>query len=110
MSRNTQKPNDVVTLADLAPRRPVVGGSDRRIFGSSDPQERMMAPKKAAKDLSAKTPVKGGRLSANDNTTLVRAAKPGKKDLPAKKTIKAGRLSANDNITLVRVARCAGER
>ena len=28
-----------------------------------------------------------------------------KKDLPAKKTVKGGRLSANDNTTLVRVRR-----
>jgi hypothetical protein len=26
--------HDVITLADLAPRQPVVGGSERRVFGS----------------------------------------------------------------------------
>jgi hypothetical protein len=53
---------DVVTLADLAPRTRVVGGSDRRVFGS-DPlnlsdKERAMASKK---DLPAKKTVKAGK-------------------------------------------------
>jgi hypothetical protein len=76
MSRNTQRPDDVVTLTDLSPRRPVVGGSDRRVFGSNTSQERAMAPKKSAKDLAAGKTVKGGKVMTNDNTTLVRAAKP----------------------------------
>jgi len=105
MSRNTQRP-DVVTLTDLSPRRPVVGGSDRRIFGSNTSQERAMPSKKSSKDLPAGKTVKGGKVMTNDNTTLVRAARPGKKDLPATKTIKGGKLVLNDNLTLVR-ALCA---
>jgi len=47
---------------------------------------------KGTKDLSTKTSkVKGGKLSANDNMTLVRGAKPAKKDLPAQKDVKAGK-------------------
>ena len=100
---------DIVTLEDLAPRRTVVGGSERRIFGSADRSEpRAAAPSnqslgrsiamagKTKKDLPAKKTIKGGRLGANDNMTLVRAAKP-KKDLPAKKTIKGGRIP-NKNV------------
>ncbi len=53
-----------------------------------------MAPtKKPLKDLKPKsTAVKGGKLAANDNITLVRAAKPVvKKDLPPKKDVKGGK-------------------
>ena len=55
-------PREVVTLADLAPRTRVVGGSERRVFGS-DPlnapeKERTMASKK---DLPVKKTVKAGR-------------------------------------------------
>jgi hypothetical protein len=103
------KPQDVITLADLAPRQRVVGGSERRVFGSdalvkravhphitTNPQEHTMA-KSAKKDLPAKATVKGGRggrLASNDNLTLVRAAKPAKRDLPAGKDIKGGKKKA----------------
>ena len=64
MARNSNpsKPRDVVTLADLAPRSRVVGGSERRLFGSGPvtPQEDTMAASK--KDLPAKKTVKGGRV------------------------------------------------
>ena len=52
---------DVVTLADLAPRTRIVGGSERRVFGSNSlgPQEDNMASKK---DLPPKKSVKGGRI------------------------------------------------
>ena len=53
---------DVVTLADLAPRTRIVGGSERRVFGSNPlgPQEDNMAWKK---DLPPKKSVKGGRIA-----------------------------------------------
>jgi hypothetical protein len=89
-SNKTQKPADIVTLADLAPRRTVVGGSERRVFGATahpDGEKSMTITKK---DLPAKKVVKGGKIVYNDNLTLIRAAKPGKKDLPAKKTVKGG--------------------
>ena len=61
MARKSSPSNarDVVTLADLAPRTRIVGGSERRVFGS-DPlnppdKERAMAAKK---DLPAKKIVK----------------------------------------------------
>jgi hypothetical protein len=56
------------------------------VFGVEIP----MSAKKS-KDLSPKSsaPVKGGKLSSNDNLTLARAAKPAK-DLPANKDIKGG--------------------
>ena len=57
-------------------------------------EETEMAPtKKPLKDLKPKsTAVKGGKLAANDNITLVRAAKPVvKKDLPPKKDVKGGK-------------------
>jgi hypothetical protein len=87
--KSAPRRKDIVTLADLAPRHRVVGGSERRVFGVEVP----MSAKKS-KDLSPKSsaPVKGGmapKLSSNDNLTLVRAAKPAK-DLPANKDIKAG--------------------
>jgi hypothetical protein len=78
---------DVVTLADLAPRHRVTGGSGRRVFGTDSHtrplEEKAMATKKSAKDLSVKSPVKGGvgsgdgpkgpgKLATNDNVTLVR--------------------------------------
>jgi hypothetical protein len=99
MTRRTpSKPRDVVTLADLAPRHRVVGGSERRVFGADAPARRqedtMAGTKKAAKDLSAKaSTVKGGGHNLNDNLTLVRAAKPAKKDLPlpSGKDVKAGK-------------------
>jgi hypothetical protein len=57
---------DIVTLADLAPRHRVTGGSERRVFGTDSHlrtlEENAMATKKSPKDLPAKTPVKGGRL------------------------------------------------
>ncbi|MEQ1731657.1 MAG: hypothetical protein ABL982_25065 [Vicinamibacterales bacterium] len=53
----------------------------------------MTPKKKPLKDLTPKsTAVKGGKLAANDNITLVRAAKPVvKKDLPPKKDVKGGK-------------------
>lgn len=62
MTRKTPPSNarDVVTLADLAPRNRVVGGSERRLFGSEPviTQEDTMASKK---DLPAKKTVKAGK-------------------------------------------------
>ena len=54
-------PPEVVTLADLAPRGRIVGGSERRLFGSEPviSQEDTMASKK---DLPAKKTVRGGRV------------------------------------------------
>jgi hypothetical protein len=117
---------DVVTLADLAPRHRVAGGSQRRVFGANPlpraPEDEPMAGKSgksAKKDLPAKTEVKGGRVARNDNLTLVRVRQHGsprlldrrnamasKKDLPAKKDVKGGKkkIAANDNLTLVRAA------
>jgi hypothetical protein len=77
---------DVVTLADLAPRRDVKGGSQRRVFGAEpiDPSPQNQrndtksskAPAKRAKDLPAKSgSVKGGGHNLNDNITLVRATR-----------------------------------
>jgi hypothetical protein len=83
--RNSQQ--DVVTLADLAPRQDVTGGSGRRVFGTdSHPralEERTMAMKKSPKALRPSSSVKGGagtsdgpkgpgKLATNDNVTLVR--------------------------------------
>jgi hypothetical protein len=101
--KQTQKTRDVVTLADLAPRHDVTGGSQRRVFGSDpitpsvDKESRdMKATKptaKKAKDLPAKSGVKGGGQNLNDNVTLVRAAKPApkKRDLPSRKDVKGGK-------------------
>jgi hypothetical protein len=72
-SKNRSKAPDIVTLADLAPRRTVVGGAERRVFGAADQSEpRAAAPKRTSKDLPAAKPVKGGRLAGNDSMTLVR--------------------------------------
>lgn len=65
MKRDTPTPkaSEVVTLADLAPRRPILGGAARRVFGSdlsSSAQEDAMASK-ATRDLPSKKTVKGGR-------------------------------------------------
>jgi hypothetical protein len=53
--------------------------------------------KTLTKDLAPKAgTVKGGRLAANDNLTLVRNAKPKvKKDLPPKKSPKGGAKNKN---------------
>ena len=53
----------------------------------------MAKPVKKIKDLGPKkSGVKGGRLSANDALTLVRAAKPTiKKDLPPRQDVKGGK-------------------
>jgi len=74
MTRKTTKPTDIVTLADLTPRRTIVGGSERHVFGATahPNEERTAASRKTTKDLPAKKPVKGGRLAGNDNVTLVR--------------------------------------
>jgi hypothetical protein len=92
---------EVVTLADLAPRHRVSGGSARRVFGA-DPltEEKTMASKK---DLPAKKEVKGGKVARNENLTLARAAKPTTRDLPATKDVKGGRIAKNDNLTLLRM-------
>jgi len=88
----------VVPLTDLAPTREVMGGSQRRVFGTDavDSQLRSSAmKKKTGADLPPSKPVKGGgAYSANDNTTLIRKAKPAsskKKDLPARKDVKGGK-------------------
>jgi len=70
-----------VTLADLAPRQDVKGGSQKRVFGS-DPvgppvdnkrrDQKSTQTAKATKDLPAKSGVKGGGVNLNDNLTLVR--------------------------------------
>src|SRR6185436_13972446 len=90
--KQTPKTREVVTLADLAPRHDVTGGSQRRVFGS-DPIEPAKAQGKKVKDLPAKSRVKGGGNNLNDNLTLVRAAKPApkKRDLPSRKDVKGGK-------------------
>ena len=86
MATKTRTDRNVVTLADLAPRRDVKGGSQRVFGASSSPfasdvaEHRRDAMKpKIAKDLPPKSPtkVKGGGWM-NDNITLVRGAKPAK--------------------------------
>ena len=104
--KQTRSARDVVTLADLAPRHEVTGGSGRRVFGSDpigpsvDTEKRDMKPTKTAakkaKDLPAKSSIKGGGApghNLNDNMTLVRAAKPTPKktDLPSRKDVKGGK-------------------
>jgi hypothetical protein len=88
----------IVTLADLAPRREVMGGSQRRVFGAAtddaaDPTVGARASSKKIKDLTPKSgAVKGGRLAGNDALTLVRAARPTvKKDLPPRQDVKGGK-------------------
>jgi len=104
------KDRDVVTLADLAPRHRVIGGT---VFGAGPighaQEDSMVSTKKAAKDLPAKTTkVKGGGRDINDNMTLVRGVKPAKKDLSTKTSkVKGGGIWSNDNVTLVRAARPA---
>lgn len=80
--KNKTSAREVVTLADLAPRHDITGGSGRRVFGSDpigpsvDKERREMKPTKPApkkaKDLPAKSGVKGGGHNLNDNLTLVR--------------------------------------
>lgn len=117
--KQTTSARDVVTLADLAPRHEITGGSGRRVFGSdatglsADKERRDMKVTRPAakktKDLPAKSGVKGGGQNLNDNLTLLRAAKPGKKakDLAPKspRRVKGGGVNLNDSITLVRAAR-----
>ena len=67
MTRKPPAPNasEVVTLADLAPRRPVIGGSERRVFGSdlrSAQEHNMATANKSTKDLPAGKSVKGGKV------------------------------------------------
>ena len=106
----------VVTLADLAPRHDVMGGNQKRVFGSdrgpSDDNERRdqksARTAKRTKDRPPKSGVKGGGHNLNDNLTLVRGAKPTptKKDLPPRKDVTGGgkveKIILNDNLTLVR--------
>ena len=77
------RPREIVTLADLAPRQDVRGGSVRRVFGADrvDPsyREGEMGTKKTkkAKDLAPKKgTVKGGGHNLNANITVIRATKP----------------------------------
>jgi hypothetical protein len=67
---------DIVTLADLAPRHRVTGGSERRVFGTdSNPraiEANATATKKSTKDLPVGKDIKGGKLAGNDSLTLVR--------------------------------------
>jgi hypothetical protein len=76
--KSSRSGRHLVTLADLAPRREITGGSDRRVFGSNPVgnDEGRTAMKKQPKDLTPKSPanVKGGGWMPNDNITLVRAA------------------------------------
>src|SRR5262245_5547948 len=86
VKHKTPHKQDVVTLADLAPRHRITGGSERRVFGTdSHPralEESAMATKKSQKDLRPNAPVKGGaaadgskppsKLATNDNLTRVR--------------------------------------
>ena len=86
----------IVTLADLAPRREVMGGSQRRVFGAStdNAADSTVGPgsSKKLKDLAPKSgAVKGGKLAVNDAMTLVRAAKPTVKDLPPRQDVKGGK-------------------
>lgn len=122
MERRREKQRDVVSLPDLAPTHNVKGGSGRRVFGADSivapiPEARpeRPAPAKTARDLSPKRAgaVKGGRLSSNSNTTLVRSttqedtmATKKAKDL-APSAVKGGRIAGNDNMTLVRHAKPA---
>jgi hypothetical protein len=91
----------IVTLADLAPRREVMGGSQRRVFGAAteeapDATVGPGAAQKKIKDLAPRSgTVKGGKLSANDALTLVRAAKPTvTKDLSPRQDVKGGKRTA----------------
>ena len=66
MSRITKSKGtrDVITLADLAPRRDVKGGSRQRVFGIDSPiLSGRTDMKSKLKDLPPKSPanVKGGR-------------------------------------------------
>jgi len=76
MKRKTpaESGRDVVTLADLAPRHRVIGGSERRVFGANTED-----------------------AMSSDNITLIRGAKPAKKDLPAGKDIKGGKQSGKQS-------------
>jgi hypothetical protein len=93
--KQTPKTREVVTLADLAPRHDVTGGSQRRVFGS-DPIEPSKVQGKKVKDLPPKSRVKGGGNNLNDNMTLVRNPKPAlkKRDLPSRKDVKGGKNAA----------------
>jgi hypothetical protein len=100
MARKKSEGREIVTLADLAPRHEVTGGS-RRVFGADAPlrsrktgQEDTMAATRKTKDLAPKAPskVKGGKLSANSSLTLVRVARPGvTKDLSPSQNPKGGK-------------------
>jgi hypothetical protein len=124
--KRTPKARDVVTLADLAPRHDVTGGSQRRVFGADpivppgpDRRPDMKSAKTAArkpKDLPAKSNLKGGGHNLNDNITLRRSARRVKRaaDLTPKSPsrVRGGtgtghedKLAANDSLTLVRAAR-----
>jgi hypothetical protein len=90
MKRRKSDGREIVTLADLAPRQEITGGS-RRVFGADAPSfgnaRRSPSPSASqkTKDLAPKTPskVKGGRLAGNNSFTLVRVTRPGAtKSLP----------------------------
>jgi hypothetical protein len=93
---------DVVTLADLAPRQDVKGGSQRRVFGS-DPVQPDDAPGAQRRDLPAKSPgsAKGGGISRNANITLLRNARPAakRKDLRERRDIKGGKKRSYSTVT-----------
>jgi hypothetical protein len=62
--RKTKGTRDVITLADLAPRHDVKGGSHQRVFGVDAPNLTWRNEMKTKlKDLPPKSPtnVKGGR-------------------------------------------------
>ena len=64
-SNKTRKPTDIVTLADLAPRRTVVGGSERQVFGATThPDQERPVSKRTSKDLPAEKIVKGGKKAS----------------------------------------------
>ena len=76
--KRPKQPSDIVTLADLAPQQDVRGGSSRRVFGADAVDTAVDTAKDAKRKPRDLTPkrtgsVKGGRLAANDNITLVRA-------------------------------------
>jgi hypothetical protein len=104
MTAKKQSPpaSDVVTLADLAPRQDVKGGSQRRVFGS-DPVQPNDALGAQRRDQPAKSPgsAKGGGIRRNDNITLLRDATPPakRKDLPARRDITGGRKRNESTVT-----------
>jgi hypothetical protein len=54
-NKSAPRRKDIVTLADLAPRHRVVGGSERRVFGME------VRASKPAKDLPVSKDIKAGQ-------------------------------------------------